>query len=180
MEPSVLHAQRDVLGNMAAFKAHCSFGFWGAEMTKVLATDGVLQDGGMGSLGRIESVKDLPSDKAMLGYIRQAVELVDTGQGGNRFTMARRAAKAPEGCGGDSGGVCGGFEEEQGGGEGFRGVQPKLQAGVCGVDRGCQARGDSGTPHCAGGGVDRGGEAAELEVYGVLKEVVSCKSLVVG
>jgi uncharacterized protein YdeI (YjbR/CyaY-like superfamily) len=83
-----------VLGNMAAFKAHCSFGFWGAEMTKILTDNGVLQDGGMGSLGRITNLDDLPPAKQLLGYLRQAVSFIDSGHGDNRFTMARRVAKA--------------------------------------------------------------------------------------
>jgi len=33
----------------------------------------------MGSLGRIGSLKDLPGDKAMLGYIRQAAKLNEAG-----------------------------------------------------------------------------------------------------
>ena len=85
-----------ILGNMSAFKEHCSFGFWGAEMGKVLREDGVVQEGGMGSLGRITSVKDLPSDKKMLGYIRQAAAFIDAGLGDNRITVARRVVKAPK------------------------------------------------------------------------------------
>jgi uncharacterized protein YdeI (YjbR/CyaY-like superfamily) len=85
-----------ILCHMAAFKAHCSFGFWGAEMGKVLREEGVLEDGGMGSLGKITSVKDLPSDKKMAGYIRQAVQFIDAGLGDNRVTVARRVVKAPK------------------------------------------------------------------------------------
>src|SRR5271170_1606049 len=59
-----------ILGNMSAFKEHCSFGFWGEEIGVILREAGVIQDGGMGSLGRITGVKDLPSDKALLGFIR--------------------------------------------------------------------------------------------------------------
>src|ERR1700678_3393142 len=73
-----------ILCNVSAFKQHCSFGFWGAEIGKVLRADGVVQDGGMGSLGKIMSVKDLPPDMAMLGYLRQAVALIESGQGENR------------------------------------------------------------------------------------------------
>jgi uncharacterized protein YdeI (YjbR/CyaY-like superfamily) len=93
--PFFLHSGK-VLGNMAAFKEHCSFGFWGAEMTKILTDDGVLQDGGMGSLGRITSLDDLLPDKKFLSYLRQAVAFIDSGQGDNRFTMARRVVKAPK------------------------------------------------------------------------------------
>jgi uncharacterized protein YdeI (YjbR/CyaY-like superfamily) len=84
-----------ILCNISAFKEHCSFGFWGAEIGKALKADGVVQEGGMGSLGRITSVKDLPADKAMLGYIRQAAKLIDEGLGDNRITVARRVVKAP-------------------------------------------------------------------------------------
>ena len=51
-----------ILGNMAAFKEHCSFGFWGQEIGALLREAGVVQDGGMGTLGRITSVKDLPGE----------------------------------------------------------------------------------------------------------------------
>ena len=69
-----------ILCNMSAFKEHCSFGFWGEEIGAVLREAAVLKDGGMGSLGRITSVADLPSDKQMLGWIRQAAAFVDSGQ----------------------------------------------------------------------------------------------------
>src|SRR5271156_4295702 len=69
-----------ILCNMSAFKAHCSFGFWGEEIGAVLRAAGVLGEEGMGSLGRITSVADLPSDKKMLGWLRQAAGFVDSGQ----------------------------------------------------------------------------------------------------
>ena len=82
--------------NISGFKEHCSFGFWGAEIGRVLREDGVLQAGGMGSLGRITSVKDLPPEKALLGYIRRAAELIESGHGENRVVVARRVVKAPK------------------------------------------------------------------------------------
>jgi uncharacterized protein YdeI (YjbR/CyaY-like superfamily) len=85
-----------ILCNVSAFKEHCSFGFWGAEIGKVLAGDGVVKDGGMGSLGKITSVKGLPADKQLLGYIRRAAELIDSGLGDNRIVVARRVVKAPK------------------------------------------------------------------------------------
>jgi uncharacterized protein YdeI (YjbR/CyaY-like superfamily) len=69
-----------ILCNMSAFKEHCSFGFWGEEIGAVLREAAVLKEGGMGSLGRITSVADLPSDKQMLGWIRRAAAFVDSGQ----------------------------------------------------------------------------------------------------
>ena len=69
-----------ILGNMAAFKEHCSFGFWGQEIGAVLREAGVVQDGGMGTLGRITTVKDLPNEKKMLGWIREAAGFIDRGE----------------------------------------------------------------------------------------------------
>jgi uncharacterized protein YdhG (YjbR/CyaY superfamily) len=39
-----------ILCNMSAFKEHCSFGFWGEEMSAVLREAKVLREHGMGSL----------------------------------------------------------------------------------------------------------------------------------
>ncbi|HVM75157.1 MAG TPA: YdeI/OmpD-associated family protein [Candidatus Saccharimonadales bacterium] len=73
--------QQDViLCHMAAFKQHCAFGFWGKEMQQALAKDGRKSSEAMGTLGRITSVKELPSDKILLTYMRQATELVERGQ----------------------------------------------------------------------------------------------------
>jgi uncharacterized protein YdeI (YjbR/CyaY-like superfamily) len=85
-----------ILCNVSAFKSHCSFGFWGAEIGKVLKQDGVLQDGGMGSLGQIKSAQDLPSDKQLLGYLRQAAAFIEAGQGETWVAAQRRVVKAPK------------------------------------------------------------------------------------
>jgi uncharacterized protein YdeI (YjbR/CyaY-like superfamily) len=78
----------ELLCGMAAFKAHAAFGFWkGALVTgtpKAGAkaggkTNGETQEKGMGQFGCLTSVKDLPSDKIMLGYIRTAMKLTDEG-----------------------------------------------------------------------------------------------------
>jgi uncharacterized protein YdeI (YjbR/CyaY-like superfamily) len=50
----------------------------------------------MGSLGRITSVKDLPADKKLLAYIKQAAEFIDAGLWDNRVVVARRVVKAPK------------------------------------------------------------------------------------
>lgn len=60
--------------HMAAFKQHCALGFWNSKM--VLGEDIAAAEGsGMGHFGRITALKDLPSDKVLLGYFRKAVEL---------------------------------------------------------------------------------------------------------
>jgi uncharacterized protein YdeI (YjbR/CyaY-like superfamily) len=68
-----------ILCHMAAFKQHCAFGFWGPQMKKVLKRDGLHSSDAMGVLGRLTSLKDLPSDKELLGYMRHAAELVESG-----------------------------------------------------------------------------------------------------
>jgi uncharacterized protein YdeI (YjbR/CyaY-like superfamily) len=93
--PFFLHGGT-ILCHVSAFKEHCAVGFWGAEIGKVLREDGMVKDGGMGTLGRITSVKDLPTDKKMVGYIRQAAKFIDAGLGDNRVTVARRVVKAPK------------------------------------------------------------------------------------
>lgn len=68
-----------ILCSMAAFKQHCSFGFW----LESLMTDnhGVFKrdEGGMGSLGKLQSKDDLPSADILGAYILQAMALVDAG-----------------------------------------------------------------------------------------------------
>lgn len=83
-----------ILGNMAAFKEHCSFGFWGQEIGALLREAGVVQDGGMGTLGRITSVKDLPSEKEMLGWICQAAGFIDRGEYTSPIAARKKVVKA--------------------------------------------------------------------------------------
>jgi uncharacterized protein YdeI (YjbR/CyaY-like superfamily) len=66
--------------SMASFKNHCAFGFWKGSIMKDSA--GVLHEqgsSGMGSLGKITSLKDLPNDKTLIAYIKQAVQLNEDG-----------------------------------------------------------------------------------------------------
>ena len=85
-----------ILAHMAAFKNHCSFGFWGEEIGAVLRKAGALQDGAMGSLGKIAGLKDLPSDKAMLGWIREASKFIESGNYTSPMAARRKVVKAPK------------------------------------------------------------------------------------
>jgi uncharacterized protein YdeI (YjbR/CyaY-like superfamily) len=85
-----------ILGNMSAFKEHCSFGFWGEEIAAVLRDAKVLQEDGMGSLGRITDLKDLPSDKRMLGWIRQAAGFIDRGEYTSPIAARHKVVKTPK------------------------------------------------------------------------------------
>ncbi len=66
--------------HMAAFKTHCSLGFWKSKfvMGKDCSPNDEDKDG-MGQFGRIGSLADLPSDKKMLAYIKEAKRLNDEG-----------------------------------------------------------------------------------------------------
>lgn len=88
---------RDViLGNISAFKQHCSFGLWGAEIATVLREDGVASGDGMGTFGRITSIKDLPSRAKLLSYVKNAAKLVEEGSRTKSLERPRVAKPAME------------------------------------------------------------------------------------
>ncbi len=65
-----------ILCSMAAFKHHCTFVLWKAELIK--SAVGILEitdRSAMGHLGRITSLKNLPADKAMIKIIKEAGKL---------------------------------------------------------------------------------------------------------
>jgi uncharacterized protein YdeI (YjbR/CyaY-like superfamily) len=66
-----------ILAQMAAFKAHATFGFW--QSSKVLGEEGRQREA-MGSFGRIESLDDLPDDATLRGLIVKAMALIDSGE----------------------------------------------------------------------------------------------------
>jgi uncharacterized protein YdhG (YjbR/CyaY superfamily) len=68
-----------IIASMASFKQHCAFGFWGPEMKRVLAKDGLKASYGMGSLGRITGLQALPPDRVLLAYMSQAADFVESG-----------------------------------------------------------------------------------------------------
>jgi|SRR5450432_240510 len=62
-----------MLCSMASFKEHCAFGFWKAALLK--DPEGVLkiaERNSMGHLDKLLSLKDLPSDKILLAYLKEA------------------------------------------------------------------------------------------------------------
>ncbi len=75
-----------LLANMAAFKAHASFGFWARN---ALATG--REGEAMGQFGRLTSVADLPPPAAFAGLVHDAMALIDGGKG-----KASRPARAPK------------------------------------------------------------------------------------
>src|SRR5512143_85087 len=72
------------LAGMAAFQAHCAFGFW---------KDSLIVPGSkeaMGQFGRITKLSDLPSDAVLLGYVKKAARLNEEG------VKAPRTVKRPK------------------------------------------------------------------------------------
>jgi uncharacterized protein YdeI (YjbR/CyaY-like superfamily) len=84
---------KGMLCGMAAFKQHCSFGFWRA---KELAQDHkeVGKDGkpGMGQFGNLKSVSDLPSQKVLTKLVKAAAALNDAGTKAPRTAKSKRPA----------------------------------------------------------------------------------------
>jgi hypothetical protein len=83
-----------VIAGMAAFKQHAAFGFWKRRLMKDPA--GFFSKGESGMGGRkIRSMDELPSDTALLGYIREAVALNQQGVKVPRPTRKKPPVKAP-------------------------------------------------------------------------------------
>ena len=82
-----------ILGNISAFKQHCSFGLWGSEVAEVLRADGVASSDAMGTFGRITSLEDLPPRKKLLAYIKNAAKLIDEGTRTKSLVRQPRVAK---------------------------------------------------------------------------------------
>lgn len=70
---------KGVVGSMAAFKQHASFGFWKGKLLsdphKLFAVMGNTTM----SMAKLTDVSELPSDKILLAYIREAVALNEEG-----------------------------------------------------------------------------------------------------
>lgn len=84
------------LCDMAGFKQHCSFGFWKAALMKdKVLIENARKETAMGHLGKISSLKDIPSDKKMLAWIKEAMKLNDAGIKVARVITAKKEIKAP-------------------------------------------------------------------------------------
>ena len=72
--------KNEMMCSMAAFKKHCAFSFWKASIMsdpdKILT---LKEKDAMGHFGQIMSLSDLPSDKIIIKYIKEAVRLNDEG-----------------------------------------------------------------------------------------------------
>src|SRR6185369_4149318 len=72
--PHFMH--HGMLCGMAAFKQHCTFGFWKGEL---IVSGNPSAEAAMGQFGRLTKLSDLPSKKVLTGYVKQAMKLNEEG-----------------------------------------------------------------------------------------------------
>lgn len=70
---------KGIMCSMAAFKQHASFGFWKASLMEGYDKLQPMGETAMGHFGQLKNMKDLPSDKILLAYIREASRLNENG-----------------------------------------------------------------------------------------------------
>jgi len=90
---------KGMLCGMAAFKAHCSFGFWrGSLLAEKFPELGENSKESMGKFGRITDDSELPADKLLAQYIKAAMKLNDDGIKPKKLAKPKRkpAAKVPD------------------------------------------------------------------------------------
>jgi hypothetical protein len=81
-----------ILCSMAAFKEHCTFGFWKPELVLGVDSGG---DSGMGQFGKIRSLEDLPADPVLVGHLEKAMQLNEKGVKPKRLQRSRPREKKP-------------------------------------------------------------------------------------
>lgn len=84
------------VAGMAAFKAHARFGFWKSSLMKDPAGILKAEKGGMAGM-RLESQKDLPPQKVLIQYVKEAVALNEAGVKAKRPAPRKKPPpKAPD------------------------------------------------------------------------------------
>ncbi len=78
-----------ILCGMAAFKQHASFGFW--QHAQVMETG---ERTGMGSFGKMTTVRDFPARRTLVSLIRKAMALIDAGPKPDAARTARATKPA--------------------------------------------------------------------------------------
>jgi uncharacterized protein YdeI (YjbR/CyaY-like superfamily) len=75
---------------MASFKHYCALNFWKGSL--ILTTDGKRADDSAGQFGKIATVSDLPPDKTLAGYVKEAMKLNESGA---KVAKPKAKAKPP-------------------------------------------------------------------------------------
>lgn len=66
--------------HMAAFKQHAAMGFWFGEIMKdPVLREHAKSEQAMGHLGKITQLKDLPSDKKIIAWVKESMAFIDKG-----------------------------------------------------------------------------------------------------
>jgi uncharacterized protein YdeI (YjbR/CyaY-like superfamily) len=84
---------KGIMCGMGAFKEHCAFGFWKADLVLERAAGG--EKSGMGSFGCIKSIADLPNEKTLIGYVKKAAALNEAGIKAPGRTQPKKRAPIP-------------------------------------------------------------------------------------
>ncbi len=70
---------KGVICSIAAFKEHCAFGYWKEPLIPEMHEHIKNKASAWGSIGRVTSVKDLPSDELIIRWTKAAIELNEKG-----------------------------------------------------------------------------------------------------
>lgn len=92
--PFFMHGGRN-LAHMAAFKAHCAFGF---ELGRTVVDLG-REAQAMGQFGRITSLADLPSSAEVRRLVKKAAALIDAGARAPHAPKSRPEGNAAQAAG---------------------------------------------------------------------------------
>ena len=84
---------KGMMGGMAAFKHYVTFGFWKQSLMK--DPQKIFEKDRPMASGRLTSVKDLPPDKVLIAYVKEAAALNDNGVKVPMAPRAKVAAKLP-------------------------------------------------------------------------------------
>jgi uncharacterized protein YdeI (YjbR/CyaY-like superfamily) len=90
--PHFMH--HGILCSMAAFKEHCTFGFWKGRMMKTLKGH-ANSDQAMGQYGRMTGPDDLPGDKVILEQIKEAARLNAAGVKAPKVKKEKKPLRIP-------------------------------------------------------------------------------------
>jgi uncharacterized protein YdeI (YjbR/CyaY-like superfamily) len=83
--------------HMASFKQHCAFGFWKVALMKDKALlEKENKETSMGHFGKITTLKDLPSDKKLIAFIKEAMKLNDAGIKVSKKAVIKKEIETPD------------------------------------------------------------------------------------
>lgn len=87
--PFFMHGGQ-ILGHMAAFKAHCALGLWHSRQVVNLGKS----HEAMGQFGRITTLADLPPKRTLMALLKKQAALIDGGVKPPRAPKGRGATRA--------------------------------------------------------------------------------------